>query len=62
MLSQRGLNDRVLHVDVPVRVQERMQIPREQLDGRLDGTITESWNTWRKDSMHNLGGFMKKLF
>jgi hypothetical protein len=61
MLSDRGLNDRVLYHDVPVRVHERMQIPRQQLDGRLDGTITELWDTWRKDTLHKAGASLKKL-
>lgn len=59
MLSQRGLNDRVLHHDVPARVRERMLIPRGELDKRLEGTTAESFNTWKKDFTHGLGAMMK---
>ena len=38
MLTDRGLNDRVLYSEVPERVRGRLNLPREALDKELGGT------------------------
>ena len=45
MLVQRNLNDRVLHHDVPARVQARLAITREELDRQLLGQSGGALNT-----------------
>ena len=59
MLVQRGLNDRVLHHDVPDRVQQRLAITREELDRQLEGTTGGSLKTSMKDLAHSFGGYLK---
>ena len=59
MLVQRGLNDRVLHHDVPDRVQQRLAITREELEKQLEGTASERVRTWGKDLAHSFGGYLK---
>jgi hypothetical protein len=59
MLVQRNLNDRVLHHDVPARVQARLAITREELDKQLVGTTGAALNTRLKDWTHTMGGYMK---
>eukprot|EP01043_Picozoa_sp_COSAG02_P089989 COSAG02_NODE_26901_length_621_cov_1.254789_1_plen_54_part_00 len=49
MLVQRGLNDHVLHHEVPERVQQRLAIAREELDKQLEGTTGGALNTWLKN-------------
>lgn len=59
MLAQRGLNDLVLHNDVPVRVQQRLAIAREELDKQLHGTTGGGLQTQLKNWMHAGGALMK---
>ena len=59
MLAQRGLNDRVLHHEVPDRVQQRLAISREELDRQLEGTAGAGFHTWLKNFTHATGAYMK---
>ena len=59
MLAQRGLNDLVLHNDVPVRVQQRLAIAREELDKQLHGTTSGGLQTLAKNLTHAAGALMK---
>lgn len=59
MLTDRGLNDRVLYSEVPERVRGRLNLPREALDKELGGTRKGKMATGLKNATHNLHAKMK---
>ncbi len=59
MLTDRGLNDRVLYDEVPERVRGRLNLSRETLDKELEGTRKGKMATGLKNATHTLHAKMK---
>ena len=59
MLTDRGLNDRVLYDEVPERIRARLNLSREALDKELEGTRKGKVATGLKNATHSLHSKMK---
>ena len=59
MLTDRGLNDRVLYGEVPKRIRGRLNLSREALDKELEGTRRGKVATGLKNATHSLHSKVK---